>query len=215
MTGKVRGELRVVAPMSFGQRCLAPALGAFARRYPELRVSLKLEDSETDIVGEGLDLALRIAYPSDSSLIGRAIAPVPRWFCASPDYLARRGVPGEPADLLQHDCLHYNLISEREEWTFGGPDGNEVISTRGTLCSNNGEVLREAAIAGLGVAHLPDFIVADAIADGRLVRVLAGRERTPLTLFALYPSRHFVPAKTRLFIEYVTELVRRNAQDRH
>ena len=80
-----------------------------------------------------------------------------------------------------------------------------MIATRGTLCSNNGEVLREAAIAGLGIAHLPDFIVADAVDDGRLLRVLADRERTPLTLFALYPSRHFVPAKTRMFIDYVAE----------
>jgi DNA-binding transcriptional LysR family regulator len=208
VTGQVRGELRVVAPMSFGQRRLAPLLSGFVRRYPTLRFTMKLDDSETDIVGEGFDLALRIAYPSDSSLVGRAIATVPRWFCASPDYLARRGTPRAPADLLRHDCLHYNLISEREEWTFSGPEGEEVIATRGTLCSNNGEVLREAAIAGLGIAHLPDFIVADAIDDGRLLRVLSNRERPPLTLFALYPSRHFVPAKTRLFIDYVAERLR-------
>lgn len=203
VTGQVRGELRVVAPMSFGQRRLAPVLGEFARRHPQLRLSLKLEDRETDIVGEGFDLALRISYPSDSSLIARPIAAVPRWFCAAPDYLARRGTPQAPADLLHHDCLHYNLISEREEWTFGGPMGEEVVETRGVFCSNNGEALREAAIAGLGIAHLPDFVVADAVADGRLLRVLVDRERAPLTLSALYPSRHFVPAKTRLFIQYV------------
>jgi DNA-binding transcriptional LysR family regulator len=205
VTAQPTGELRIVAPMSFGQLRLAPVVARFALRHPQLRVTLKLEDRETDIVSEGFDLAVRIAYPSDSSLVARAIGTVPRYFCASPEYLARRGAPRTPKDLLRHDCLHYSLISEREEWTFGGPQGDETVVIKAAFCCNNGEVLAEAAMHGLGITLLPDFIVADAIADGRLVRVLEGRERSPLILSVVYPSRRHVPVKTRSFIDYVVD----------
>lgn len=205
VTGQATGELRIVAPMSFGQRRLAPVVARFALAHPKLRVTSRLEDRETDIVSEGLDQAVRIAYLSDSSLVARPIASVPRYFCASPEYLARRGTPQSPTDLLQHDCLHYNIISEREEWTFGGAEGDETIVIKGVFCSNNGEVLAEAAMQGLGITLLPDFIINEALADGRLLRVLEGRERSPLTLSVLYPSRQHVPAKTRLFIDHMVE----------
>ncbi len=205
VTRQPTGELRIVAPMSFGQRRLAPVLVRFAVEHPKVRVTLKLEDRETDIVAEAFDVAVRIAYPADSSYVARPIGTVPRCLCASPDYLARRGTPQVPQDLLRHDCLHYNVISEREEWTFNGTSGEETLAIRGVFCSNNGDVLAEAAIQGLGVTLLPEFIVSEALADRRLVRILEGYERAPLTLFALYPSRHFVPAKTRLFVDYMIE----------
>lgn len=208
VTAEPAGDLRIVAPMSFGQRRLAPVVARFALAHPKLRVILKLEDSETDVVSEGFDVAIRISYPLDSSLVARTIGPVPRYFCASPEYLARRGTPLAPADLLQHDCLHYNIISERNEWTFGGQQGNETIVVRAAFCCNNGEVLAEAAAQGLGITLLPDFIVEDALSDGRLVRVLEGRERAPLILSVLYPSRQHVPVKTRLFIDYVMQQFR-------
>ena len=199
------GELRIVAPMSFGQRRLAPLVARFAALHRKLRISLILEDRETDLIDEGMDLAIRIGYPADSSMIARAIAPVPRHACASPEYLAQRGYPQSPEDLLGHNCLHYNLISEREEWTFVGRDGEQTLAIKGSFCSNNGDVLAEAAMQGLGIALLPDFIVAESLADGRLVKVLEEHERAPLTLFALYPSRQHVPAKTRSFLEYLLD----------
>jgi DNA-binding transcriptional LysR family regulator len=199
------GELRIVAPMSFGQRRLAPVVARFAASHRKLRVSLLLEDRETDLIDEAADLAIRIGYPADSSMIARAIAPVPRHACAAPEYLARHGYPQSPQDLLHHDCLHYNLISEREEWTFVGDDGEQTLAIKGSFCSNNGDVLAEAAMQGLGITLLPDFIVAEGLADGRLVKVLADYERAPLTLFALYPSRQHVPAKTRAFLDYLLD----------
>jgi DNA-binding transcriptional LysR family regulator len=189
--------------MSFGQRRLAPLVARFATLHPGLRISLILEDRETDLIDEAADLAIRIGYPADSSMIARAIAPIPRHACVSPEYLRRRGCPRSPQDLFHHDCLHYNLISEREEWTFRGEDGEQTLAIRGTFCSNNGDVLAEAAIQGLGITLLPNFIVEEALTDGRLVKVLEPYERTPLTLFALYPSRRHVPAKTRLFLDYL------------
>jgi DNA-binding transcriptional LysR family regulator len=136
-------------------------------------------------------------------MIMRTIAPIPRYACASPEYLKRRGYPESPEDLLQHDCLHYNLISEREEWTFLGKNGEQTLALKGHFCSNNGDVLAEATMQGLGITLLPNFIVEEALADGRLVKVLEDYEREPLSLFALYPSRHYLPAKTRRFLEYL------------
>lgn len=202
---ELEGDLRIVAPMSFGQRRLAPLVAQFAASQGRLRISLILDDRETDLIDEGADLAIRIGYPADSSMIARPIAPVPRHACASPEYLARRGHPKAPEDLLHHDCLHYNLISEREEWTFLGDDGERTVAIKGSFCSNNGDVLAEAAIQGLGVTLLPDFIVAEGLAEGRLVKLLVDYERAPLTLFALYPSRQHVPVKTRRFLDFLLE----------
>ncbi len=203
ISGQATGELRIVAPMSYGQRRLAPVVARFAKAYPKLRISLRLDDGETDVASECVDAVLRIAYPTDSSFVARPLAPIPRYLCASPEYLLRRGTPQSPKELLQHDCLHYNVISEREEWTFSGEEGDETFVIKGAFCSNNGDVLATAAMEGLGISLLPEFIVEDAIADGRLVRILAERERSPLTLSVLYPSRQHLPAKTRLFIEYM------------
>jgi len=202
-TREPEGELRIIAPMSFGQRRLAPLVARFAALHSKLRMSLLLEDRETDLFDEAADLAIRIGYPTDSSMIARAIAPVPRHACASPAYLKRRGYPESPEDLLHHDCLHYNLISEREEGTFLGDDGERTLAIKGCFCSNNGDVLADAAMQGLGITLLPDFIVEEGLADGRLVKVLEEYERAPMTLFALYPSRQHVPAKTRKFLEYL------------
>jgi DNA-binding transcriptional LysR family regulator len=202
---ELHGELRIVAPMSFGQRRVAPLVARFAARHSQLRISLILEDRETDLIDEAADLAIRIGYPADSSLIARAIAPVPRHACASPDYLERRGCPTSPEDLLQHDCLHYNLIPEREEWTFHGEEGEQTLVIKGSFCSNNGDVLAEAAMQGLGITLLPNFIVEEGLADGRLVKVLEEYERAPLTLYALYPSRRHLPVKTRSFLDYLQE----------
>jgi DNA-binding transcriptional LysR family regulator len=201
----LEGELRVIAPMSFGQRRLAPLVARFAALNNKLRISLILDDRETDLIDAAADLAIRIGYPADSSMIARAIAPVPRHVCASPRYLERRGYPQSPEDLLHHDCLHYNLISEREEWTFLGADGEQTLVIKGSFCSNNGDVLAQAAMQGLGITLLPNFIVEEGLADGRLVKLLEDYERASLTLFALYPSRQHVPAKTRKFLEYLLD----------
>jgi DNA-binding transcriptional LysR family regulator len=104
--------------MSFGQRRLAPVVSSFAAVHAKLRISLLLEDRETDLIDEGTDLAIRIGYPADSSMVARTIGSVPRHVVAAPQYLEKRGYPSSPNELLHHDCLHYNLISEREEWTF-------------------------------------------------------------------------------------------------
>ena len=203
MISEPAGNFRIAAPMSFGIKTLSPLISRFAKQHPKLRIQLMLDDREANLIEDNIDLALRIAYPSDSSFIAKPIKPVPRYLCASPDYLKKNGVPKKPTDLLEHDCLHYNVISETEEWTFDCKKRSETIAVKGVFCSNNGDVLLQAAIDGMGITLLPDFLTDDAISKGKLVKILEGQERSPLTLFALYPSRHYLPIKTRLFLDYI------------
>ncbi len=201
----IKGNLRVAAPLSFGIQRIAPILPGFMRRYPELRVQLQLEDRFSDLVSEGIDIAIRIGTLKDSSLIATRIASIPRVFCASPDYLSRRGEPQKPDDLTGHACLHYSLLSTREEWSFSEEHANKEIEITGPLSTNNGEVLREAAIQGMGVTLLPTFIVEDVLKDGRLTEILRQYCPKPFGLYAVRQSRQFTPARIRLLIEYIRE----------
>jgi DNA-binding transcriptional LysR family regulator len=202
------GELRVAAPLSFGVLTLAPLLAGFHARYPELHLMLDLDDRMVDIVAAGMDLALRIGRLTDSSLVARRIAELERVFCAAPAYLDRRGRPGLPSDLSGHDCLRYSNLGVREEWTLqrrDDPSTSLSVEATGPLCANNGDLLRHAAIAGMGVCSLPRFIVAEDLAAGVLECVLEDWRAPPLVLSAVWPSRRFVPAKVRVFVDYLTE----------
>jgi len=143
--------------------CLAPVLPGFMKHYPELN-----EDQFTDIVAAGIDIAIRIGVPEDSSLVASCIASIPRTFCASPDYLEQYGEPKQPSDLAIHNCLHYNHISMKEEWSYLKAGKMHKFDVTGTLSTNNGEVLRDAAIKGVGLTLLPTFIAADALRAGSL-----------------------------------------------
>jgi DNA-binding transcriptional LysR family regulator len=199
-----RGNLRVAVPLSFGVRTLAPLLPGFVDRYPALRVSIDLDDRLVDILGSGSDLALRIGPLEDSTLVARRIREYRRVVCAAPEYLRRRGEPSTPAELVGHDCLHYSNVALRDEWSFGrGEGGVETVEVKGPLCANNGDLLREVAVAGMGICALPEFIAAEDLAAGRLKAILTGYEAPALTLWALWPSRRFVPAKVRVFVDYL------------
>ncbi len=201
----IKGNLRIAAPSSFGTMRIAPALSGFMRRYPELNIQLQLEDRITDIVAEGVDIALRIGIPEDSSLVATCIASIPRTFCGSPGYLKEYGEPRVPTDLTSHNCLHYNHMSIREEWGFLKAGKTHRLDVSGTLSTNNGEVLRDAAIGGVGLTLLPTFIVADALHSGTLKAVLPEYCPKPFGLYAVRASRQFTPARMKLFIEYFKE----------
>ncbi len=203
--GEPTGNLRVAAPLSFGVRALAPLLPGFSARFPALRLALDLDDRLVDILSTGADLALRIGPLAESSLVAKRIGEIRRIVCAAPAYLDRHGEPAVPADLARHACLHYSNVGLKEEWTLIGKRGTEVVEVDGPLCANNGDVLREAAIGGMGIVSLPDFIVAEDLAAGHLRAVLSSYETRPLPLSALWPSRQFVPAKVRVFVDYLAE----------
>ncbi len=199
-----RGVLKVSGPTSFARMHVAPHLSPFMRQNPDLGINLVLTDDFVDIVGEGYDLAIRIAELSDSSLVARKLAPVERFLVAAPSYLRQFGTPQTIADLGKHACLSQN---NNEPWRLHGPEGPVSIRPDGPLHTNSSEVLREAVISGLGVALRSTWDVGSELQSGELVRVLpAYTASRNVAIHAVYPSRRFLPAKVRLFIDYLAEL---------
>ncbi len=199
-----RGRLRVNAPMSFGTMHLAAALTGFANAYPEITVDLELTDAFVDLVDGGIDVAVRITSMQDSTLIARQLAPACRMVAASPDYLAEHGTPQHPRDLSRHNCMIYSLAPNPGTWVFREADGSAMpIPVQGSIRSNNGEVLREAAIAGLGILVDPTFITYRAIRDGRLVPLLCDYELPRSGIHAVYPNRRHLSPKVRAFIDFL------------
>lgn len=201
-----RGRLRVSAPMAFAVRHLAPAVAEFQRRHPRLELELSLSDRLVDLVEEGFDMAIRIGRLADSTLVARRIAPTRLVAVAAPAYLAARGTPTQPSDLARHDGLVYTLVPRGEEWAF--ERGGERVNVRiaGTLHVNSSDFLAAAAVEGCGVTLVPSFVAADALRDGRLVRVLP--DWTPLpdvAIYAVYAQTRALPAKTRLLIDFLVE----------
>ncbi|MFF7709733.1 LysR substrate-binding domain-containing protein [Pseudomonas sp. NPDC007930] len=202
--GEPRGVVRVSAPLSFAVEHLSALLPAFLQRYPGVTLELDLSDRNVDLLGEGFDLALRIGELSDSSLIVRHIAEVDRLWCASPGYLAAHGEPQTPEALAGHQCLPYGH-GRNETWRFERAGKAQAIQVSGRLRANNGEVLRDAAIAGLGIAYLPAFIVAKALAQGQLCRLLDEFRPPPLPLSALYPGHRQASQPVRALVEFLRE----------
>ena len=203
-SSEVNGTLKISASTSFGRMHVAPHLKPFMEAHPDLAIHLVLSDDFTDIVGGGFDLAIRIAELNDSSLVARRLAPVRRVLCASPDYLAEHGTPATLDDLKKHRCLPAH---NHDSWRLEGPTGPVTLRPEGMLITNSSEVIREAVIAGLGIALRSTWDVGAELKSGKLVQVLPQYESSRnVALSAVYPSRQFLPAKVRLFIDYLAEL---------
>lgn len=200
----LRGTLRLSAPLSFAMSHLGCLLTEFLQLHPQVDVEVDLSDRAVDLIGEGYDLALRIGALEDSSLIARRIASVERVYCASPAYLQARGVPLKPEDLAGHDCLPYGH-SRQVQWQFRQGGKARAIQVTGRMRANNGELLRDAAIAGMGVTYLPTFIVGQALADGRLVNVLEEWTPPALQLSAVYPQHRQVARPVQGFVSFLRE----------
>lgn len=201
-----RGKLRVNAPMTFGTMHLAPALSDFLRQYPELQVQLTLNDRFIDPIEEGFDVTLRIAKPqANASLIMHPLASAQRVLCASPTYLEARGIPTRISELRHHSCLHYGQFAVANQWTFTGADGEHTVSVNGVLCSNNGEVLRDAAVCGLGITLLPRFIVELELEQSSLQIVLPEYQPPELSIYVIYPVNRHLSTKIRLLVGFLQE----------
>lgn len=200
-----RGLLRVNAPMSFGTIKLGPALADFMALYPELQIQLVLTDEHVDPVQEGLDVTLRIAELESSSLIARKIMPIARVVCASPDYLATHGTPKHPSELRRHKLLTYGFLLTGNQWKLSGPDGDHWVQPDWTLCANNAEVLRDAAVKHRGVALLPAFLAEQQLKSGALRIILPDYKSPLIALYAIYPPTRHLTMKVRLFIDFLVE----------
>ncbi|TYT23543.1 LysR family transcriptional regulator [Luteimonas viscosa] len=204
---EVAGTLRVTASASFGRQYISPLLPDFLAAHPRLRVSLDLDDRVTDLVGSGFDLAIRIGALRDSTLVSRQLAVNRRVLCASPDYLRRRGVPRVPADLAAHDCVLLTGRDGRQHgWTLAGPDGRPLeVRVAGRFESNYGEALRDAAVAGLGIALHSVWHVHQDLCEGRLQVVLPDHPVPASGIHAVMPERRLVPPRVRVFVDYLAD----------
>src|SRR5574337_1313118 len=200
-------EQRLSAPMTFATMHLGPLVPAFMQRHPEVSLELELNDRSVDLIGEGYDMAVRIGTLADSTLIARRITAVQLITCASPDYLRQHGIPTAPEQLSAHACLSYGH-GRRGEWAFRIDERTRKLSVSGPMRSNNGEMLRDAAIAGLGLINLPDFIVTAALADGRLVEVLETFRPAGFTVHAVYPQHRQSSLLVRAFSDFLVERFR-------
>jgi DNA-binding transcriptional LysR family regulator len=201
------GTLRMTASASFGRQYLSPILAEFLDRYPKVRISVDLSDVMQDLVTSGFDLAIRIGALVDSSLVARKIATNRRVLCASPAYLARRGTPATAEELAAHDCLLLVGSGGRQDvWRMTDHNGREVaVRVDGRFESNYGEVLRDAAIAGLGIALHSTWHVVDDLRSGRLRQVLPHYRIADSGIYALMPQRRLVPLRVRVFADFLVE----------
>ncbi|MGA7777222.1 MAG: LysR family transcriptional regulator [Paraburkholderia sp.] len=198
------GLLRVSAPMSFGMVHLSPLVAMFLKKHADVRFDMELSDRTVDVVGEGFDMAIRIGTLADSTLIAQKLAEVRMVASCSPQYLRRRGTPAAPVDLERHACLLYGHGGPAT-WEFIVDGAHKAIEVHGPLRANNGELIRDAAIAGLGIARLPDFIVAGGINAGQLVPVLEPFLPHASALYAVYPQHRQSSSTIQAFIAFLRE----------
>lgn len=199
------GTINLAAPLSFGLSHLAPAIDDFLNEHPELAININFSDRQVDLVEEGLDLALRITDLKDSSLIARKISSINFILCASPEYLNKHGAPKLPADLKNHRLLHYS-ISEANTWKLINKKGKHYsVNVDAQIVANNGDFLKDMAIAGHGVVFSPTFIAWQAIAMGDLVPILTDYTLQQLNAYAVYPQARYLSQRTRLLIDFLVK----------
>jgi DNA-binding transcriptional LysR family regulator len=206
--GDVRGRLRIAVPLSFGATHLAPVLAELARRHPRLQIHSAYSDRFVDLVGEGFDAAIRLGYLPDSSLVARRIAPIRGKIVASPAYIDSHGALRSPDELVHHE----SLVQRPGDWRF--LHGGSVINVRpqGRFVADNGQALVAAALAGLGIAMLPDFLTDMHVATGALVPLLTEYPLLEAGLFVVRPRGDHVPRKVRILTEIVIEFLVSNRE---
>ena len=199
-----QGTLRINAPMSLGTLFLGKAIADFIVQYPQIKLQLTLDDRFIDPITEGYDLTVRIAPPQTSaSLVCQQICPITRVLCASSEYLEQAGTPQTPAELKDLSCLHYGHLLIANQWQLFNGEEEYKIAIEGMLCSNNGEVLRDAAVRNLGIAMLPTFIIQSQLERQELEIVLPDYRPADIFLSLVYPLNRHLSTKIRLFSEFM------------
>lgn len=202
-TASVRGLLRINAPVSYGIRHLAGLWPAFMQQHPALRLEVTLSDRAVDLVEDGVDVAIRIGRLEPSSLVARRLATTRICLCAAPSYLEARGRPEHPRDLTNHRVIGYSHWASGDEWTFESDAGTEAVRVAPVMQSNNGETCVAVAIAGGGLVLQPEFLVAEALAQGQLVELLSAYRLPVLGIYAVYPSRRQLAGKVNALLGYL------------
>lgn len=205
-TATPRGTLRLTCSITFGARHLAPVIADYFARYPQLRFDIELSDRATDLIDEGLDVAVRIGDIGSTSLVGRKVGETRLLCVAAPSYLARHGEPRRPEDLTKHLCLSYEYSVNRYVWPFRDAHGRtRNVRIAGPIHANHGRFLEALAVAGVGIAYEPDFIVGPDVRTGRVIPLLRKFEAPPSNIYVVYPSRRHLSAKVRTFADFLSE----------
>ncbi|WP_157016362.1 LysR family transcriptional regulator [Mesorhizobium xinjiangense] len=210
-SGDVRGRIKLSAPRTFADAPIGQSLIDFAKAHPDIVLDISLDDRFVDLVEEGFDLAIRISRLENSSLIARRLSPFTVQVCASPDLIERTGAPKSPLDLATMPCIIDTNGRWLSNWPFRGDDGEAItVSVSGPIEVNSPLTARAAALSGLGYSILPDFIAAPELASGRLKTVLDDRMLTGGGIFAVYPHRRYLPAKVRVFVDFLVQWFKQN-----
>lgn len=203
---QLKGKLRIAAPMSYGLTTLVKLIPDFMAKYPRVTVELHLEDKLSEIIGEGFDLAIRIAELKDSGLVARKLGEIEHITVASGTYLKHHEVPKHPKDLSDHKCLIYTYRSTPRQWIYFDRQGEELsVNVKGVFETNNSLAIRECLLNGLGVALIPEFVVHEDLEAGRLEAILKDYRGFTRNLYAVIPDRKHINAKTKAFIEFIKE----------
>jgi DNA-binding transcriptional LysR family regulator len=200
-----RGVIRLAAPMSFGMLHVAPLLPEFLAGFPEVSIDLHLSDAMVDLVGEGFDAAIRIAVMPDSSLVARRLCAMPRYLVGSPTYLSQHGRPQHPLHLAQHRCIGYSYTMAAEVWRFSKAGKSASVRPSGPLRVNNGDAMMPALIAGTGLGILPEFILREALATGRLEKLLPDWPLAPGAVYWVTPPGGSRPKRVEILADFLTE----------
>jgi DNA-binding transcriptional LysR family regulator len=201
----LEGTINLAVPLSFGLSHLSKAIDLFIKQNPKLVININFSDRQVDLIEEGLDLAFRIGDLKDSSLIARKISPIKIILCASPEYLKQYGTPNIPGDLKNHRLLHYN-VSGKSQWKLEDKQGTQhIVNVSSNLIANNGDFLKDMAIAGHGIVASPTFIAWQAIAIGDLVPVLSDFKLPQANAYAVYPQTRYLSHRTRELINFLSD----------
>lgn len=206
-----RGLLRITAPLTFGVERLAPALSEFSLQYPQVKMDVVLTNRRPDLMESGLDVAFRLGHFEQSNLIARPLIDYTLTVCASPEYVARRGMPLTPEDLQQHDCLSFaypagdDWQSVEKRWRLSGPEGEIMIDVSGPMLMNTSAGLHQAARTGMGIVMLPDALVEQDLRDGKLVTVIPDYQPPSRPLHLLYAQDRYRLPKLRRFVEFAMQ----------
>lgn len=203
--GALTGRLRITAPMSFGTLKLTPIIAGFARAHPELEIAVDLDDRFVDLLRGGYDLGIRVGDLPDSSIIAKKLYEERRVVVCSPAYRRACGLPKDVADLANHACIDYAHVHASQVWQFdaakpGGRTRSVTLNSR--IVVNNGDMMRDLAIAGLGIVILPGFLVDEAIRSGKLIEALPGVTPRPFPIHAIWPQSHRLTPKVRAFVDH-------------
>jgi DNA-binding transcriptional LysR family regulator len=199
-----QGVLRISAAPVFAVKHLAPVVARFLEKYPKVSVDLQLTNTEEDLVANGIDAAIRISSKLDDNLVAVKLAPNVRVYCAAPSYMAKHGKPSSVTDLVNHNCLIIQSVAQSAVWPMRREDGViEQVAVTGTFKCNNGDMLCEALLQGMGIGHLARFMVYDHIASGDLVELFPESRVIASHIYVVFPTKRHMPQKTRAFVDHL------------